>query len=87
MTALRRSSLTPLALQRKEAAAALSVSVDTFDRHVRPHVRCVYFGDVRLWPVSELQRWLDHHAMMPGTTRSAGATAGTAPRHDQEDES
>jgi hypothetical protein len=74
---------TRLALQRKEAAAALGVSVDTFDRYVRPWLRCVYVGDVRLWPIAELERFLANGAMMPGTTRSAPATAPTAPGHDQ----
>lgn len=64
-----------LALQRKEAAAALGIGVDSFDRHVRPELKCVYVGDVRLWPVAELERWLATHAMMPGTTeRAAPAT-------------
>ena len=73
-----------LALQRKEAAAALGVSVDTFDRHVRGEIRCVYVGDTRLWPVAELERWLASRAMLPGTMRSAPATVDAAPGHDQE---
>lgn len=36
--------------------------VDHFDAHVRPAVRCVYSGSIRLWPVTELQRWLDNNA-------------------------
>ena len=55
-----------LALQRKEAAAALGVGVDTFDRHVRPHLKVVYVGDLRLWPLSELERWLDSNARTVG---------------------
>lgn len=47
-----------LALQRKKAADALDVGVDTFDRHFRPKLRCVYVGRVRLYPVSELERVL-----------------------------
>ncbi len=76
-----------LALQRKDAAAALGISADSFDRHVRPELRVVYVGDRRLWPVAELQRWLAERAMMPGTTRSAPATVRAAPGHDQEDQS
>jgi hypothetical protein len=49
---------TCLALQRKKAAHALDVGVDTFDRHIRPIIRCVYIGSVRLYPVSELERVL-----------------------------
>jgi len=55
-----------LALQRKEAAAALNVGVDTFDRHIRPHLQVVYVGDLRLWPVSELRRWLDESMQAVG---------------------
>jgi hypothetical protein len=56
-----------LALQRKAASAELGMSVDTFDRYVRSELRCVYVGGTRLWPVTELERWLAEHAMMPGT--------------------
>ena len=48
-----------LALDRKESAEALGLGVDAFDRYVRPHVRCVYVGSVRRWPITELQAWLD----------------------------
>jgi predicted DNA-binding transcriptional regulator AlpA len=68
---------TRLALQRKEAAAALGVAVDTFDRHIRPDLRCVYVGGVRLWPVAEIERWLAARAIMPGTTRSGPGDAPT----------
>jgi hypothetical protein len=52
----------PLALQRKKAAEALDMSVESFDRHVRPFIRCAYAGSVRLYPMSELDRWLEAHA-------------------------
>jgi len=48
-----------VALTRPEAAAALGVSVDHFDRHVRPHLRSVACGKLRLWPVAELQKWAE----------------------------
>lgn len=67
-----------LALQRKEAAAALGVGVDTFDRHIRPELRCVYVGDVRLWPVAELERWLEGRAMIPGQPKSGPGDAATS---------
>ena len=66
-----------LALQRKEAAAALGVGVDTFDRYIRPHLRCVYVGGVRLWPVAEIERWLVDHAILPSTTSSGPRDADT----------
>ena len=54
-----------LSLQRRRAAAALGVSVDTFDRYIRPLLKCVYVGDTRLWPVVELQRYLEENARRP----------------------
>ena len=58
-------AVAPLALQRKGAAASLAISPDTFDRRVRPHVRCCYLGSLRLWPVSELQAFLDRESVAP----------------------
>lgn len=51
-----------LALTREEAAAALSMSLDSFERHVQPTVRMCRLGRMRLVPVNELQRWLDENA-------------------------
>ncbi len=53
-----------LALKRDEAAQALGMSLDSFERHVQPHVRLVRRGKLRLVPVTELQRWLDHNAAL-----------------------
>jgi hypothetical protein len=54
-----------LALRIEDAAAALGISVDTFQRHVQPHVRCVRLGTVRLYPVTALQAFLDENATSP----------------------
>lgn len=51
-----------LALSKAEAAEALGVSVDHFERHVQPHLRVVYSGRRRLFPVRELEGWLDREA-------------------------
>lgn len=48
-----------LALSRGDAAAALGMSLRHFQRHVQPHVRCVYCGQLRLFPVADLQRWVN----------------------------
>jgi len=47
-----------LALRRAEAAAALGVSLETFDRWVRPHLAVVDLGKVTVYPVVDLQRFL-----------------------------
>ena len=51
-----------LALTREEAAAALGMSLDSFERHVQPTMRLVRLGRMRLVPIRELERWLEEHA-------------------------
>ena len=51
-----------LALSREEAAAALGMSLDSFERHVQPTLRLVRLGRMRLAPIHELERWLEEHA-------------------------
>ena len=51
-----------LALTREEAAAALGMSVDSFERHVQPTVRMCRLGRMRLVPITELSRWLEETA-------------------------
>ena len=68
-----------LALQRKAAAAALGLSVESFDRYVRPCVRVVYVGDIRLWPVAELQAWLSAHAIIPVANNESAGRRGQPP--------
>jgi hypothetical protein len=51
-----------LALDRTEAAAALGMSIDSFERHVQPSLRMVRLGRMRLVPIAELERWLAEHA-------------------------
>jgi hypothetical protein len=47
-----------LALRKTEAAKALGLSDESFDRYVRPHVRVVRANTLRLYPIAELERWL-----------------------------
>jgi hypothetical protein len=51
-----------LALTREEAAVALGMSLDSFERHVQPTLRLVRLGRMRLVPIREIDRWLDEHA-------------------------
>jgi hypothetical protein len=51
-----------VALSREEAAAALGISVDSFERHVQPEVRMIRRGKLRLVPVAELERWANASA-------------------------
>lgn len=54
-----------LALRKPEAAAALGVSDETFDRHVRPSLPVVRLGSTRVYPVALLERWLLENASAP----------------------
>jgi len=54
-----------LALRREEAARALGVSDESFDRYVKPHVQVVRLGTLRLYPVSALERFLGERASAP----------------------
>ena len=48
----------PLALRRAEAAAACAVSVEVFDREIRPYVPAKRLGSVVVYPVAGLERFL-----------------------------
>jgi hypothetical protein len=49
-------------LTRREAAAALSMSLNHFERHVQPELKVVPSGQLILIPISELERWVHRHA-------------------------
>ena len=51
-----------IGLTREEAAAAIGMSLDSFERHVQPTLRLVRLGRMRVVPVRELERWLGEHA-------------------------
>ena len=51
-----------LAVTRAEAAAALGMSINSFERHVQPELRVIRRGSLRLFPVRELERWLEANA-------------------------
>jgi hypothetical protein len=53
-------------LTRNEAAAALGMSLRHFQRHVQPHVRCVYSGQMRLFRLRDLERWAEREACEQG---------------------
>ena len=46
-----------VALTRSEAASALGISVDSFERHIQPDLRLIRRGRMILVAVSELDRW------------------------------
>lgn len=54
-----------LALRRQEAAVALAISDESFARYVAPYVRVVRWGSLGVYPITELQRFLDSEASAP----------------------
>jgi excisionase family DNA binding protein len=54
-----------LVLSIEEAAGALSVSRDTFERYVIAELRLIRLGRRLLVPVPELERWVEEHAGTP----------------------
>jgi len=74
-----------LALRRAEAAAALGVSLETFDAHVRPHLAAVQLGTVTVYPAAELQRFLADTGTVdpPNNSGAARMTAAGAVAHQE----
>lgn len=50
------------ALTRKEAAASLGMSLDTFERKVQPQIRMIPCGQLLLVPPLEIERWVKANA-------------------------
>ncbi len=50
------------ALSQPEAAAALDMSLDSFQRHVAPDLAVIRKGRLRLYPVREIERWVSENA-------------------------
>lgn len=55
-----------LALSQKEAAFALGMSVDHFEKHVRHALPVVISGTKRVYPVQAIQDWLDRESLVGG---------------------
>jgi hypothetical protein len=51
-----------IALPKPAAAAALGMSVDSFERYAQADLRVIRRGSMRLFPVAELERWADENA-------------------------
>ncbi len=52
-------------LTKREAADALGISIDSFERHFQHELRVVRRGRLRLFPVDELERWISENAERP----------------------
>ena len=52
-----------LALTRAEAADALGISVDHFERHIQPDLRLIRSGRLVLVPLADLEKWIAENAI------------------------
>lgn len=60
-----------LALRRAESAAALAMSVELFDQHVRPELPVLRVAGVCVYRVADLEAWLSAHAEQPALRGAA----------------
>jgi len=64
-----------LLLSRQEAAAALGISIVTFDRMVKAgELRYVMVGKSRRFSLDELKRWIDDNLRREGESEIGGIT-------------
>lgn len=54
-----------LAVRSEEAATALGVGEDFFRAQVAPELRAVRRGRVKLYAITEIERWLTENAALP----------------------
>lgn len=55
-------STRPVAVTKPQAAALLSVSIDSLERYVLPDLRVIRRGRLVLVPIAELERWCEANA-------------------------
>jgi len=65
-TARIRREVPRLAFNQQDAAAALGVSVDHFERHIKSHLPIVYSGTLKLYTLAALQEWLADNTLLRG---------------------
>lgn len=58
------NKLRPLMVSKAQAAEMCGMHVDSFRRHVEPHLKVVRVpgSSLRRIPVRELEKWIDAHA-------------------------
>lgn len=55
-------SIPAIALKREDAAEAIGMSLDSFERYVQPELRLIRRGRLVLVGVGELERWCEENA-------------------------
>lgn len=65
-----RSDVPRFLFTREESARALGMSLRHFQRHVQPHLPCVYSGQLRQYRPEDLRRWAERSASQPAVGRN-----------------
>ena len=60
-----------LALRREEAASAIGVSLDFYEKHIEPELPLIRRGSLKLVAVAALARWLDENSTILPSARAA----------------
>jgi excisionase family DNA binding protein len=68
-----------LALSIDEAARVLSLSRDSFERHVMGEIRVLRVGRRLLVPVRELEKWIDRASSIPLVAELSSRRQGGRP--------
>jgi hypothetical protein len=71
-----RRTVPRLSLNQQEAAEALGVSVTSFERHIKPHLGYVLVGARKLYPVRELEAFLNRESLHGGRRRRGARLMG-----------
>lgn len=61
-----RRAIPRLAFNQQEAAEALGISVDHFERHVKADLPVIYSGSLRLYPRKAIEQWLEANTVRRG---------------------
>lgn len=69
----RRGELPRFLFTREESARVLGMSLSHFQRHVQPHIPCVYSGQLRQYRPEDLRRWAEQAASKPTYRRVSRA--------------
>ena len=73
-----RNAVVPLVLSIDQAADALAISRDSFERHVMADLRLVRIGRRLLVPLHELERWIEHEMAIPLVAELSTSTSQRA---------
>lgn len=61
---VERATPQPLLLRKPQAAQLLAMSEDFFEANVMPEIKHIRRGRLKLYPISELERWVELNSQL-----------------------